>query len=250
VEEWFADEDFWRDTYHVMFPPGRFEKTPAEVDKLLDLVGMRSPDVLDMCCGPGRHSCELASRGCRVTGVDRSAFLLGKAHERAKEMGVQVEFHQSDMREFNRPESFSLALNLFTSFGYFQDDLDNQVVLENIADSLRSDGVLVMDMMGKEVLGRVFRGANVAESPDGSALLIERPRILPGWQHVENEWIILKEGRAKSYRFRHWLYSGRELSDMLSRAGFSRVELYGGLDGSPYDVEANRLVAVAWKARC
>jgi SAM-dependent methyltransferase len=248
MTDWFADEEFWQDTYEVMFPPGRFEKTPGEIDRLLELVDMEPGRALDLCCGPGRHSCELAARGWQVTSVDRSPFLLGQARHHAEEREVDLELVECDMREFRRAGAFDLALSLFTSFGYFDDDEDNQLVLGNLAESLAPGGALVMDMVGKEVLARVYRDAQVAEAHDESTLLIERPRVLPGWQRVENEWIVLQNGQARSYRFRHWLYSGRELSQMLKRAGFERCDLYGGLDGSPYDTTAGRLVAVAWKA--
>jgi 2-polyprenyl-3-methyl-5-hydroxy-6-metoxy-1,4-benzoquinol methylase len=73
--EWFENDDFWRTFYPFMFADERFAATPDEVDRILALTQCSGGNVLDLCCGPGRHSVELARRGFQVTGVDRSPFL-------------------------------------------------------------------------------------------------------------------------------------------------------------------------------
>src|SRR5437762_680347 len=116
---WFEDESFWRDFYPFMFSEERVAIADEQVSQVLALAGIDAGAVLDLCCGPGRHSVALAKRGFAVTGVDRSAFLLAKARERAAEAGVSVEFIEEDMLRFRCPGSFGLICNLFTSFGYF-----------------------------------------------------------------------------------------------------------------------------------
>ena len=74
--EWFEDESFWSEMYPFMFPEERFHLADEQIDKALALVDYQGGDVLDLCCGPGRHSLALAKRGIRVTAVDRSEFLL------------------------------------------------------------------------------------------------------------------------------------------------------------------------------
>ena len=88
--EWFENDDFWRDFYPFMFPDERFAAAPDEVSRILALAQCSGGSVLDLCCGPGRHSVELARRGFRVTGVDRSPFLLAKAHELAATSGASI----------------------------------------------------------------------------------------------------------------------------------------------------------------
>jgi len=85
------------------------------------------------------------------------------------------------------------------------------------------------------------------EHPDG-ALLIQRPKVVNDWCRIQNEWIVLREGHAHTFRFEHAVYSGRELKDRLLASGFSDVQLFGDLQGSPYGRDALRLVAVARKA--
>ncbi len=178
--------------------------------------------------------------------MDRSPFLLKKARERAKELDLNVEWVEEDMRDFRRETAFDLALNLFTSFGYFEDDGENLGVLRNLARSLVPGGCCVLDVMGKERIARIFNPATLDEI-EGSGLLLQRHTVIDDFTRMQNEWILLKEDGRRSFKFRHYLYSGRELRDMLLQAGFQQVELYGGLDGAPYDQRAQRLVAVARK---
>ena len=244
--DWFADDAFWREFYPYMFPPERFAASGEQVEQILKLTGCTTGAVLDLCCGPGRHSMAFAQRGFQVTGVDGSQFLLDHARKRGAEAGVNVEWVLDDMRHFVRPGAFDLACSMFTSFGYFEDDEDNVRVLRNIHESLKDGGVFVMEMLGKERLCRVWQDAICTDNPDGS-LLLQRHKLRDGWSRLDNEWMILKDGRYRPFRFDHTVYSGLELQDRLMRAGFKHVALFGDLQGAPYGLEAARLVPVARK---
>jgi SAM-dependent methyltransferase len=245
--EWFEDEALWRELYPYVFPVERVTAAAGQVTRILALAGMSGGSVLDLCCGPGRHSAEFARRGFVVTGVDRSPFLLDRARERADAVGVKVEWVLDDMREFRRPAAFDLVCNLFTSFGYFASEEENLRVLRNIQESLREGGVLVMDMVGRERVELQGMDARHTRFADG-AVLIQQPHVNQDWTRLDNEWTVVKpDGQSKSYRFEHYLYSGRGLKDRLLSCGFSSVELYGDLQGSPYGADSWRLVAVARK---
>ena len=245
--EWFDDESLWRDFFPVLFPEDRLGQGPDEVAMVLALAGLAGQHdkaVLDLCCGPGRHAVPLARQGWRVTGVDRTAFLLDVARERARLGGVDVELVRSDMRDFRRPGAFDLALSLFTSFGYFAAPADDLLVLRNVRASLRPRGVFVMDMMGKECLARIFQRTRSRTLTDG-ALFVERSEVVDEWTAVENEWLLIRGETIRRWRSRLAVYSGLELRDRLREAGFESVALHGSLDGAPYDLDAPRLVAVA-----
>ncbi len=244
--QWFENEDFWRDFYQYMFPQERFAAAADEVSRIMELTGVSTGSLLDLCCGPGRHSVEFARQGFSVTGVDRSTYLLEKARRYAAENAVAIEWVQQDMREFVRADAFDLACNLFTSFGYFEDEQDDLKVLKNIYRSLRENGVLIMEMMGKERLARVWQSAMSFDLPDGT-LMIQRPQVRDDWSRVRTEWILLKDGRSRTAVFEHWIYSGREIKDRLLGCGFQQVQLFGNMQGAPYDLEATRLVVVARK---
>ena len=80
---WFEDESFWSEMYPFMFPEERFLLAEDQIEKILPIVGYNEGAVLDLCCGPGRHSLALAKRGIQVTAVDLSEFLLRKAKDRS-----------------------------------------------------------------------------------------------------------------------------------------------------------------------
>jgi SAM-dependent methyltransferase len=244
--EWFENDDFWRELYPYMFPPERFAAAAGDVAKILALTGFTGRAVLDLCCGPGRHAVEFARRGHRVTGVDRSAFLLAHARERSEEAGVSIEWVAEDMRRFRRPASFDLACNVFTSFGYFESEEEDLRVLRNVYDSLTGEGIFLMEMVGKERVARIWQNAICTDYPDGTVLL-QRPQVRDDWCRIHNEWTLIKEGRTQTFGFEHAIYSGRELKERLLAAGFRQVKLFGNLEGAPYGLDAARLIAVATK---
>ena len=239
--DWFEDEEFWRDAYPFLFPPERFAAAQEQVADILALTGLENGNVLDLCCGPGRHSEDFARRGFTVTGVDRSQFLLSKAQE----TGAAVEWVQEDMRRFSRPETFHLTVNLFTSFGYFDEEGDRQV-LANIHRNLLPGGLLVLDVAGKEVVARRWSPCHYTAMA-GNIRMVQHPEIRDDWGSVHMEWMMIRGETVRSFWIRHNLYSGRELRERLRDAGFAEVSLYGNLQGAPYDVDATRLVAVARK---
>ena len=239
----FEDEGFWREAFDFVFPEARIQAAEGEAEAILSLTGLPAGSaVLDLCCGLGRHAQCMARKGMRVTGVDKSAFLLGEARSRYPDSGV--EWVQADMREFVRPGAFDLAVNLFTSFGYFEDPADNLRVLRNLRASLRPGGCLLIDLMGKEIVAKDPKATWTKPLADGG-LFVGRLEVLPGWEKVQVEWIFIRGESTRRFTFQHFVYSGQELKQLLTQAGFSQVELLGDLAGGPYGADAVRLLAWA-----
>jgi SAM-dependent methyltransferase len=216
----------------------------ASAAELLDLE--KSAQILDFCCGPGRHAIALAGLGHRVTGVDRTVPYLEIGKEKARAAGVDVVFERADVRDFRRVAEFDAAISLFTSFGYFEDPRDDQKVLANVHASLKPGGKLLMDMSGKEIIARAFHPLGW-EEPEPGVLVLQERKVRDGWEGIENRWIIIRDGERVEKRFSIRLYSGIELKAMMLSAGFAHVDLYGTLEGAPYDQTARRLVAVGVK---
>jgi SAM-dependent methyltransferase len=243
---WYDQDNFWETFESVLFDPQRLENTSAEVDDIIKLLDIKADSrILDLCCGIGRHTLELARRGFTITGVDRTRHYLDKAQKQAQRDNLKIEFIHSDMRQFKRSGSFDVVLNLFTSFGYFEDPEDDRKVISNINDSLKPGGKLLMEMMGKEVLARIFRERDWSEE-DGYLLLQER-KLNQNWGWIEVRWILIKDGQRSESTLSHRLYSAAELSSLLSNAGFSKTRVYGDLEGSEYDHQAKRLVVMGEK---
>jgi SAM-dependent methyltransferase len=248
MPEWFEDDSFWITTFPYMFPAESFPRADEEVDKLIALTGVSDGALLDLCCGPGRHTTAFARRGFRVTGVDRTRFLLDKARERAKEEGLDIEFIETDMSRFVRPAAFDLAISMFTSFGYFDDREQDMMTLRNIHASLKPGSICVIDVFGKERLARSFEPTGSTKYDDGS-IIIQRREIFDDFTRIRNEWILVQGNTATTFTFHHSIYSGQELRMMMQSAGFDDVKLFGNLDGAEYGLEAVRLVAVGRVAR-
>ncbi len=246
--DWFESDEFWARFFSFMFSDAQFTAAVQNVPKIIALSGVTGGSLLDLACGPGRYVIPFAQAGFRVTGVDRTRFLLDKGRERATQAGANVEWVEEDMRNFVRPAAFDLAINVFTSFGYFDDAAENRCVLENIFASLKPGGTFFFDHLGKEIIAGKFQPTHAETLPDGS-VMIHRRTIIDDWSRIDLEWMLLEEGRASSYRMRHWLYSAREFRDLLSSVGFTEISLYGSVDGAPYGPQAQRLIAVARKPR-
>jgi SAM-dependent methyltransferase len=156
---------------------------------------------------------------------------------------LKLEFVHDDMREFCRPAAFDVVLNLFTAFGYFEDQADDLRVVQNVHQSLKPDGRFLLDVMGKEVLARIYRERAWREQ-DGLLILEER-KLSKNWSWIDNRWILIKDTERTEFDISHRLYSAVELTTLLREGGFRTFEVYGDLKGSPYDETAKRLVVVA-----
>jgi SAM-dependent methyltransferase len=246
TKNWYEDESFWNIFAPAMFTEDRLDETAGEIERAVKLLDIeKGAKVLDLCCGIGRHSLELARLGYEVVGVDLTEEYLAKARKDAGAEGLSIEFVRDDMREFCRPESFDAVINMLTAFGYFKDPADNKRVLENIYSSLRKGGKLLMDIMGKEIAARIWQERDWHEK-DGRIFLYER-KISQNWSWAENKWMMLENGKLEKYEFGHRIYSAVELAGMLTDCGFSSVDIYGDLAGADYDHNAKRLIAVAQK---
>ena len=246
MKPWHEQDEFWEAFEPILFAQRHWSAVPVEVEAIISLLQLHpGMSILDLCCGPGRHSLELARRGFYVTGVDRTRRYLDKAAAQAANEGLQIEFVQEDIRNFCRPNAFDAVLNLYTSFGYFEDPQEDRQVATNILRSLKPDGVLVLEIMGKEVLARIFQERSWHEE-DG-VLILEERKIRSGWNWIDTRWILFQDGRRIEKTLSLRLYSAAELTSLLATCGFARSEVYGDLAGSLYDHTAKRLVVVGHK---
>lgn len=243
---WYDDDDFWQLFEPLLFDAEHLERADDECEAIVDLTHLPAgSDVLDLATGIGRHAICFARRGHRVTAVDRTVAYLDRARARAAAAGVDLELVAEDMRHFSRPQSYDLALNLYTSFGFFADDKENLQVAQNLWRSLRPGGCAVLEMTSKEILARDWRDRDWRES-EGGALVLEKHEAIDHFSRVRCHWLLItKSGKRREYFFEHRLYAASELVTLLKQAGFGKVAIYGDLEGAPFDQEALRLVAVA-----
>jgi len=247
-QPWYDQDTYWATFESILFNQKRLADTPVQVDQIIKLLQIKeSVKILDLCCGIGRHSLEFARRGYQVTGVDRTKTYIEKAKKQSRTEGLHIEFVNEDMRAFCQADAFDVVVNMFTSFGYFDDADDDRKVVENVYRSLKSGGKFLIEMMGKELLARDFRKRDWNEI--NGFIILEDRQLLNNWEKIQNRWIILKDDQQIKHEFVLRLYSAVELAYLLKQCGFSAINVYGSLEGIDYDHQAKRLVVVATKER-
>jgi len=247
MAQWYRE--FFDDLYLRVYQPLEApEKVRREVDFIVKALNLPAgAKVLDLCCGQGRHSLELARRGFQVVGVDLSEALLYAARKRAESEGLSVTFLQCDMREIDFKDEFDAVINMFTSFGYLESEAEDEKVLGKVAQALKSGGKFLLDVVNRDRLVRDFQGREWHAADEGWLVLEERTfDHLSG--RMETRWIcVARDGvryeRLSSVR----LYTASELRTMLERAGLEVTNLFGDYDGSPYSWDSQRLIIVACK---
>jgi SAM-dependent methyltransferase len=262
-EEWFNDDNFWKRYAPIIFDDTHWSEVPELADSVTRLAGLRlyggqavgseGPRVLDLCCGMGRVTSELARRGFAATGVDICGPLLETAREDAAYEGLDIEYVKADARSFTRPFFFDTAVNLYISFGYFEDPLDDLLVARNVYGSLKAGGSFIIETLGKEIAVRDFTRGEWFERAGFTVLTEYEPE--DSWACLKNRWILIRNNHLSSEEpariektFVQRLYAATELRALLFEAGFAEVELYGGWDERPYDETAKALIAVGRKA--
>ena len=147
-QEWFST---WFDSpyYHILYQHRDDLEAQQFMDKLLTYLHPKPHEkILDMPCGKGRHAVYLNQKGYNVTGLDLSEQSIAHAKQFENE---RLHFAEHDMREVYQPESFDFILNLFTSFGYFENETENVVALNAMAKALKHGGKLVIDFMNTDL---------------------------------------------------------------------------------------------------
>ena len=239
--ESFFDEDYLRFAAD-RYPP---EATAAEAEFLVEALALApGARVLDLACGHGRHSVELARHGCAVTGVDLSEPSLALAAARAAEVGVEVRLERADMRRIAFDAEFDAVINMFTAFGYFADEADDRLVMGRVAAALAPGGAFLLEINNPvSVFGR-FEARGWHELSDGTVMLEERFYDATRGR-FETTWTFTSGSDRRSHRFSHRAYTAPELTAMAAGAGLEVERLLGGLDGSDLEKDSRRIVMLA-----
>jgi 2-polyprenyl-3-methyl-5-hydroxy-6-metoxy-1,4-benzoquinol methylase len=222
------------------------ERSAAQVDFLVGQLGLEPGEpVLDLPCGHGRHSVELARRGMRVVGVDLNDAPLEMARDAARDAGVQVDLRRMDMREIEFRSEFVAVFNLWTSFGYFESEADDRLVLDRVWRALRPGGALVIETINLFGVLRHFEPRAWHELPDGRLLLEER--TFDPWRgRMHSSWTLVGgSGERVGMSFASRAYTLAELAAMLASAGFDVEQAWGDYQGSDYGVDSRRMIVLA-----
>jgi len=243
--EGFFGEDYLR--FHLQGGEWVEARTPGQCDFLVEALELQpGARVLDLCCGQGRVSVELARRGFTVTGLDLSEYLLGLAKERAEQAGVTVEWVPRDMRDLPWEGEFDAVVSVFTSFGYLETDEEDQKVLAAAQACLKPGGRLLLDVHNREQTALRFQPRSWAEH-EGHIILDEETWDERRGRITMARTIIAPDGSRRQTGFTLRIYAPSEMNRMLEQAGLEWERTYGGWDASQYGALSRGMMVVARK---
>jgi SAM-dependent methyltransferase len=248
----FSRDDWWKnffsgsivDFWRRVIPP---EATRAEADFLVRVLqASTGTRLLDVPCGDGRLSLELARRGYRMTGVDISSDFLAAARAGSRREGLDIEWRLSEMRDLPWESRFGGAFCAGSSFGFLGDEGD-AAFLASVSRALKPGARFVIDAVkAAEVVLAQFRPSHEMEVGDIHFAAQNSYDAASGW--MDSRYTITRRGEASETReAAHRIYTYREVVRMLEAAGFEEVLGLASLEGEPFRLGCPRLILVAKK---
>ncbi|EKD41163.1 MAG: methyltransferase type 11 [uncultured bacterium] len=213
--------------------------------------------ILDVCCGVGRHSIPLAKKGCRVQGVDISKKYLKIAKKKAFVNKLPAQFSLGDARLLKFDNQFDIALNLFSSLGYFINASDDHKIIRGIYRALKPDGKLVIEIYNSTRILHMldfchkhhWLSTQWSEASNKEFIVLADPQVLKRQKAFMNHFIFLyKNGVRKEMKTFNRIFTLDDLSHLLEANKFKILKVYGGLDGSKYHpLTSENMVLIAGK---
>ncbi|MCB9544815.1 MAG: methyltransferase domain-containing protein [Myxococcales bacterium] len=208
--------------------------TRGEVARIVEVTGLDTKArVLDLCCGQGRHVLELARRGfSRVTGLDRSRYLVRLARKRAQAEGLEVRIHEGDARRIpGGPGAFDAVCILGNSFGYFEREEDDAAVLRSVFRALKPGGQVVLDIVDGEWTRGHFEARSWEWIDQNHFVCRERSLAADRARLISREVVVHAEkGVLADQFYAERLYTLPEIQALLVRIGFEDVTFHGWIE--------------------
>ncbi|MFC1692354.1 class I SAM-dependent methyltransferase [Candidatus Latescibacterota bacterium] len=241
-ERWFGEE------YLTVYEHRNTEEAEREIQaitKLLDIQGNEL--ILNLCCGAGRHDFHLVNSGCRVIGLDYSIHMLKLAIEKRHFNCDYPDYVRADARKIPfRDGSFDIILNLFTSFGYFEDS-ENRELIHSISRLLKPCGKFLIDYINpsKTIANLVEESTKEKEG----LLIIEKRDYNQTARRVEKTITLQRDKHSQVFHESVQLYESNEMIKMLSDAGLKTKNILGSVEGEPYSESSERMIIYGSKEK-
>lgn len=237
------------------------ERTRREVDGIVKLLKLRGNEyILDVPCGYGRHSIELARKGYMVEGFDINQEHIKGAQKRVFEIFSEMKgcpnipiFSFVDMRDLDKFEyvCVDVVVNMFYSFGFFETDEENESVMRGFYKQLKDGGRLLLhtDVSPEMIMqGKNYRLNEQRNLGNGKKLRIDET-YCPKTKRINGTWTITNgdgiTNRLTPYSVR--IYSEKEFRDLAKRCGFRDVNIYGSFNGENFAPDSKEMIIVAKK---
>jgi SAM-dependent methyltransferase len=236
-ENWFAS---WFDSpyYHILYKERNDREAQLFMDNLTHYLNLpEKAKVLDLCCGKGRHAIYLNQLGFDVIGADLSENSITEAQ---KNSNKNLHFQVHDMREVFE-DKFDAIFNLFTSFGYFENDKDNLTTLKAIKESLTEHGFAVIDFMNvANVLNTLV--PEEVKTVDGIDFHIKR-YLKDGHIYKEIDF----EDKEQKYHFTEKVkaLTLKDFEEMMEESGIFLLDIFGDYKLKKFHkTESERLIMI------
>ncbi|HEU5227596.1 MAG TPA: methyltransferase domain-containing protein [Ktedonobacteraceae bacterium] len=239
----FFGEDYLR-IYLPFLPPDRTVREIKGIIKLLKLPTGKA--ILDLCCGYGRHAIPLAQQGYQITGLDLSAPFIQRAQEKSEAQGVKANWIEGDMRTIPFENEFDAVINIFTSFGYFEDENEDMTVLQQVHKALKPGGLFLLETIHQPRVIRAFTPHGIIRYEDGLLVLEERKIDLRASRNDVRITMFYPDGRRAEHFQSIRIYTLTELVRMLTAVGLAVEGYYGDLEGNALTLDS-RLVVLSRK---
>jgi len=209
--------------------------TPKEVAIECDFIerALRIPvgsRVLDVGCGLGVQTVELASRGYHLVGLDISATMVSRAYDEAEDRGLQIDFVRGDMRDVTFEEPFDALLCWGTTFGYFSEE-DNELAIRQVHKALKPNGVLLLEVVNRDFM--IGSQPNQVWFEVDGAVCMEETDFDYGTSRLRvKRRVASHSGQQNDRRYSIRLYALHEIRSLLERNGF-RVDEISGREATP-----------------
>ncbi|TVZ54890.1 methyltransferase family protein [Lutibacter sp. Hel_I_33_5] len=236
-KDWFTD---WFNTkyYHILYKNRDDSDAQLFMRNITDFLKLPlTTHILDLPCGKGRHAVFLNKLGYKVTGGDLSKNSIQSAKKFEND---SLHFKVHDMRKPFR-QNYDAIFNLFTSFGYFDDDKEDVLILDNIKQGLNKDGYFVFDFMNVLKVKNNLVEKEVKEI-DGISFNIQR-EIVDGF--IQKHISFNADNEDHSYTERVKYLESEKLISYFKEVGFSIEHIFGDYDLSSFTNNSNRLILVA-----
>ncbi|MFC1499199.1 methyltransferase domain-containing protein [Verrucomicrobiota bacterium] len=205
--------------------------TVKEINQFVDILDLKTDNnILDLCCGHGRHSIELAKRGFRnAEGLDRSHYLISKAKNVAGKDNLNVKFKEGDARKLPYPaDTFDAVMILGNSFGYFETIQDDVRILKEVFRVLKPWGRLLIDITNGDYLKNNFKPRSWEWIGKKHFVCRERSLSVDGQRLISREIVTdVEKGVTADQFYAERLYSESNLDNLLTHAGFCDVTVHG-----------------------
>jgi SAM-dependent methyltransferase len=235
--KWFQS---WFDTsyYHILYKHRDYKEAEAFIKNIVTYLNLNKADsILDLACGKGRHSIFLNSLGYDVTGLELSKNSIEHAKTNESE---SLHFEVHDMRNVYETQ-FEIVLNLFTSFGYFQDEMDNFKVIQTIKSSLKQNGIGVIDYMNSPLVIDNLIAHNSYES-DGIKFELKR-NYKDGF--ITKNIEVNDDGKSFHFEEKVRAFTFQDFETMLSNAGLHLLDCFGSYKLEPFNNKTSeRLILI------